>query len=397
MMSTNFPFSHLAEEVQFGWSDRPSVLISAEMFSTEDREKWEQRKTKPRKEEFLVSRTALANALDPLPLSAVYYHGKQPKHRAGHISISHTKNGAIAAYSASLEVGVDIEGIRPQIGRIAKKFIRPDEETYLQSLGTVHAQQLIWGIKESLFKLYGGGNVDFKKHLHITSLSAEENGNQWSGTAWVYATNEMRLQPIQCFVQGHFDGSNYYCLATHRKEMAPFDAHNLQLRQWTLSDAPWLYRLNKDPEVIKYTGDSGFSSEAMARELILSYPNYQRDGYGRWIVTEAASNTPLGWCGLKKNPWGVDLGFRFFREHWGKGIATKAAQAALTLGNTFDASPIIGRTLSSNTASKRVLEKVGMVQYDALPSEDFTEDYQITASDSKFWANEQLLLYKFPR
>ena len=261
----------------------------------------------------------------------------------------------------------------------------------------MHAQQLIWGIKESLFKLYGGGNVDFKKHLHITSLSAEGNGNQWSGTAWVYATNEMRLQPIQCFVQGHFDGSNYYCLATHRKEMAPFDAYNLQLRQWTLSDAPWLYRLNKDPEVIKYTGDSGFSSEAMARELILSYPNYQRDGYGRWIVTEAASNTPLGWCGLKKNPWGVDLGFRFFREHWGKGIATKAAQAALTLGNTFDASPIIGRTLSSNTASKRVLEKVGMVQYDALPSEDFTEDYQITASDSKFWANEQLLLYKFPR
>ena len=395
-MCANFPFLHLAEEVQFGWSNQPSATLHAEMFSTEDREKWEQRKTKPRKEEFLVSRTALANALDPLPLSAVYYHGKQPKHIAGHISISHTKNGAIAAYSASLEVGVDIEGIRPQIGRIAKKFIRPDEETYLQSLGTVHAQQLIWGIKESLFKLYGGGNVDFKKHLHITSLSAEGNGNQWSGTAWVYATNELREQPIQCFVQGHFDGNHYYCLATHRKAMIPFNTQNLQLRQWRPNDAHWLFRLNQDPEVVKYTGDSGFSSEAKALELIQTYPNYQRDGYGRWMVTDLSSNTPLGWCGLKKNPWGIDLGFRFFREHWGKGIATKAARAALALGETFEVDPIIGRTLSSNTASSRVLEKVGMVQYDTLTFEDFIGQYSITEPIGVRWSEEKVLLYKLP-
>ena len=395
-MCANFPFLHLAEEVQFGWSNQPSATLHAEMFSTEDREKWALRKTKPRKEEFLVSRTALAKALDPLPLSAVYYFGNQPKHKAGHISISHTKNEAIAAYSASLEVGVDVEGIRPQIGRIAKKFIRPDEETYLQSLGIVHAQQLIWGIKESLFKLYGGGNVDFKKHLHITSLSEEGNGNQWSGTAWVYATNELREQPIQCFVQGHFDGNHYYCLATHRKAMIPFNTQNLQLRQWRPNDAHWLFRLNQDPEVVKYTGDSGFSSEAKALELIQTYPNYQRDGYGRWMVTDLSSNTPLGWCGLKKNPWGIDLGFRFFREHWGKGIATKAARAALALGETFEVDPIIGRTLSSNTASSRVLEKVGMVQYDTLTFEDFIGQYSITEPIGVRWSEEKVLLYKLP-
>ena len=67
-MCANFPFLHLAEEVQFGWSNQPSATLHAEMFSTEDREKWALRKTKPRKEEFLVSRTALAKALDPLPL-----------------------------------------------------------------------------------------------------------------------------------------------------------------------------------------------------------------------------------------------------------------------------------------------------------------------------------------
>ena len=385
-MSTNFPFKHLAEEVQFGYSSEASAHLNAELFSSADRLKWEHRQTEHRKEEFLISRSALAAALNPLPLSAVYYNGNQPKHEAGHISISHTKSGAIAAYSATVEVGIDIEGVRPQISRIAQKFIRADEEKYLASLGAIHAQQLLWGIKESLFKLFGSGNIDFKKHLHITSLSNEGSDHHWSGTAWIYATNELRQQPIQCFVQGHFDGNHYYCLATHRKAMIPFNTQNLQLRQWRPNDAHWLFRLNQDPEVVKYTGDSGFSSEAKALELIQTYPNYQRDGYGRWMVIDLSSNTPLGWCGLKKNSWGIDLGFRFFREHWGKGIATKAARAALALGEIFEVDPIIGRTLSSNTASSRVLEKVGMVQYDTLPFEDFIGQYSITEPIGVRWS-----------
>jgi len=396
MMSTNFPFKHLSKEVQFGYSSEASAHLNAELFSSADRLKWEHRQTEHRKEEFLISISALAAALNPLPLSAVYYNGNQPKHEAGHISISHTKSGAIAAYSATVEVGIDIEGVRPQISRIAQKFIRADEEKYLASLGATHAQQLLWGIKESLFKLFGSGNVDFKKHLHITSLSNEGSDHHWSGTAWIYATNELRQQPIQCFVQGHFDGNHYYCLATHRKAMIPFNTQNLQLRQWRPNDAHWLFRLNQDPEVVKYTGDSGFSSEAKALELIQTYPNYQRDGYGRWMVIDLSSNTPLGWCGLKKNSWGIDLGFRFFREHWGKGIATKAARAALALGEIFEVDPIIGRTLSSNTASSRVLEKVGMVQYDTLPFEDFIGQYSITEPIGVRWSEEKVLLYKLP-
>ena len=396
MMSTNFPFKHLSKEVQFGYSSEASAHLNAELFSSADLLKWEHRQTEHRKEEFLISRSALAAALNPLPLSAVYYNGNQPKHEAGHISISHTKSGAIAAYSATVEVGIDIEGVRPQISRIAQKFIRADEEKYLASLGATHAQQLLWGIKESLFKLFGSGNVDFKKHLHITSLSNEGSDHHWSGTAWIYATNELRQQPIQCFVQGHFDGNHYYCLATHRKAMIPFNTQNLQLRQWRPNDAHWLFRLNQDPEVVKYTGDSGFSSEAKALELIQTYPNYQRDGYGRWMVIDLSSNTPLGWCGLKKNSWGIDLGFRFFREHWGKGIATKAARAALALGEIFEVDPIIGRTLSSNTASSRVLEKVGMVQYGTLPFEDFIGQYSITEPIGVRWSEEKVLLYKLP-
>jgi hypothetical protein len=34
----------------------------------------------------------------------------------------------------------------------------------------------LWSIKESLFKWIGEGGVDFKEHLHITSLEKGEDG-----------------------------------------------------------------------------------------------------------------------------------------------------------------------------------------------------------------------------
>ena len=72
MMSTNFPFKHLSEEVQFGYSSEASAHLNVEMFSVADRLKWEQRQTEHRREELLLSRSALSAALNPLPLSAVY-------------------------------------------------------------------------------------------------------------------------------------------------------------------------------------------------------------------------------------------------------------------------------------------------------------------------------------
>jgi len=66
------------------------------------------------------------------------------------------------------------------------------------------------------------------------------------------------------------------------------------------------------------------------------------------------------------------------------------------LGEIFEANPIIGRTLSSNTAGSRVLEKVGMVQYDTLPFEEFVGHYAISEPIGANWNEEKVLLYKLP-
>jgi RimJ/RimL family protein N-acetyltransferase len=136
----------------------------------------------------------------------------------------------------------------------------------------------------------------------------------------------------------------------------------LVLREFTIDDAYKIWELNSDPEVIKYTGDPPFETIEKAREFLLNYKDYEKNGIGRWAVITKASNSFIGWCGLKFNEQNlVDLGFRFFRKEWNKGYATEAAHACLEYGFVqLDLKEIIGRVARQNKASIKVLEKLSM-------------------------------------
>lgn len=136
----------------------------------------------------------------------------------------------------------------------------------------------------------------------------------------------------------------------------------LQLREMTPDDAENAYLLNKDPEVLQHTGDEPFASVEAARAFLSAYSDYRRNGYGRWAVELREDGAFLGWCGLKLHANGdVDLGYRLSRPHWGKGYATEAGRVCLTIGfERFGLEAIIGRTAQANSASIRVLEKLGM-------------------------------------
>lgn len=50
-----------------------------------------------------------------------------------------------------------------------------------------------------------------------------------------------------------------------------------------------------------------------------------------------------------------------FTKHWNKGFATEAARACVELGfQKFRMESIVGRAMPENTASIKVLEKLGM-------------------------------------
>lgn len=142
------------------------------------------------------------------------------------------------------------------------------------------------------------------------------------------------------------------------------ETQRLLLRKLNPDDALFFFELNSNPNVIKYTGDKAFESIAEAEEFLKNYNDYQKNGYGRWAVIDKSNGEFLGWCGLKydDNSKETDIGFRFFEKHWNNGFATESAKACLEYGfQTLLLKSIIGRAMAENTASIKVLEKLGLV------------------------------------
>lgn len=146
--------------------------------------------------------------------------------------------------------------------------------------------------------------------------------------------------------------------------MKILETHRLYLREMTPNDAENVYKLNLDWDNIKYTGDKPFSSIDEAKEFLENYDHYKAYGFGRWAVIGKESNVFIGWCGLKYTPEidEYDIGFRLFKKHWNKGIASEAAKACIDYGfNKIGLTRIVGRAMLENVGSIRVLEKIGLV------------------------------------
>ncbi|SCY79070.1 GNAT family N-acetyltransferase [Flavobacterium caeni] len=166
------------------------------------------------------------------------------------------------------------------------------------------------------------------------------------------------------------------------------ETQRLILREFEPDDARHLFALNAVPDVIKYTGDPPFQSIAEARSFIDNYDQYRKFGYGRWAVIGKTHGEFLGWCGLKYDAARdeTDLGFRFFKQYWNHGFATEAAKGCLDHGfNKLGLQSIVGRAMKQNTASIRVLEKIGMLfeREATVHHGDCGMIYRIAATDLK--------------
>ncbi|MCM1140100.1 MAG: 4'-phosphopantetheinyl transferase superfamily protein [Duncaniella sp.] len=81
-----------------------------------------------------------------------------PDYPEFHISISHSTNHCILVTS-DLRIGTDIESRRPQLMRIAHKFLTPNEKSIYEALqakspgeGTLDFLLKLWTAKEATFK-----------------------------------------------------------------------------------------------------------------------------------------------------------------------------------------------------------------------------------------------------
>ena len=143
-----------------------------------------------------------------------------------------------------------------------------------------------------------------------------------------------------------------------------FETPRLFLRRFTEEDVPLVYKLNSDPEIIKYVHEPVLENEEQAKEILINniLPQYKLN-VGRWAIHTKADYEFIGWCGLKyiEEPKMIDLGYRLLKTAWGKGYATEAAQYTLIYGlRDLKIDLITGTAHSENIASIKVLEKIGM-------------------------------------
>jgi 4'-phosphopantetheinyl transferase len=98
-----------------------------------------------------------------------------------HFSISHCGNYAAAIVSSTHRVGIDIEIPSEKVGRIAHKFIHENESKWMNEsivncqLSIINLQTVLWSAKESVFKWYSLGNVDFKENMQLHNSVKKQN------------------------------------------------------------------------------------------------------------------------------------------------------------------------------------------------------------------------------
>ncbi len=92
-----------------------------------------------------------------------------------HFSISHCGDYAAAMVSKEYRVGVDVELVTPKIELIQFKFMS-DVELKISNGQQAAGRQwatLCWSVKESVYKWWGNGGVDFKKDIVIITISGD--------------------------------------------------------------------------------------------------------------------------------------------------------------------------------------------------------------------------------
>jgi RimJ/RimL family protein N-acetyltransferase len=154
----------------------------------------------------------------------------------------------------------------------------------------------------------------------------------------------------------------------------------LILRRFTLEDLEPFYQLCSRPEVIRYAQASPIASRDAAREFMQAAPfsDYQTYGYGRFACVWQPTSEVIGFSGIKYVPEIAEneLGYRFFPEYWGLGLATEAGAASIEFARSkLCLSRLVAMVHPENTASARVLAKLRFVnerpiRYSGVPDSD---------------------------
>ena len=163
---------------------------------------------------------------------------------------------------------------------------------------------------------------------------------------------------------------------------ATFESARLRMRPTQIDDAEALHQAYCDPQLMQWWS-SGPHADVAETHAYLAQRLDQAGARG-WTITRQADDVAIGtlWAGAKR-PGVSEIGYMLVRSAWGQGYAQEAVTRLIDLLLREEGQRrIFADTDPDNSASNRLLERLGFVQEGRLRGEWETH---IGVRDSFIW------------
>lgn len=144
------------------------------------------------------------------------------------------------------------------------------------------------------------------------------------------------------------------------------ETKNLDLRHYKLTEKAPLKSLLLDEMAMKFVGNGRAFSEKEINHLWrrIHEVNYVENKIGVWGIFSKEDSRYIGHAAIKprsENESEWEIVYYLLKEEWGKGLGTEVAQQLVEIGfNKFNLKNVYATVDEKNTASIRILEKIGM-------------------------------------
>jgi [ribosomal protein S5]-alanine N-acetyltransferase len=218
----------------------------------------------------------------------------------------------------------------------------------------------------------------FRLHVHVIATGAAEVGTQRAfrdhlranpAASREYAARKRAILAAgvtdtleYCDRKGEFVES---VLRSLRPEAFPerLETPRLLLTRPTDADRTDLIAMHSDPRVMATLGGMRTPEEleGINQRLLASW---EQTGFGWWIARRRPDGRFVGRGGLRRLSLNgrdeVELAYGLMAEFWGRGLTGEIAEASIRTGfQVLGLSEIVCFTMTTNTRSRRVMEKAG--------------------------------------
>jgi RimJ/RimL family protein N-acetyltransferase len=156
----------------------------------------------------------------------------------------------------------------------------------------------------------------------------------------------------------------------------------LRLRRWHPEDWAFFAAMNAEAAVQRYLSPLTRAGLMAFQDRIDAH--FAQYGWGYWALEERDSRALIGLCGMMHVPFeafftpAVEISWRLSTRWHGKGLAREAAEAVVRFGfESIGLDRIVSFTVASNTASWRLMERLGMLRIGELENPALEEGHPL--------------------